>query len=189
MTGFVSQIEAKIKAHGVCLRYLEQYLEGPPKELIKGCFFSDPTQGYNDAKKLLTEKYGDPYIISNAYIKKATDWPNIKSGDNAALERFSTFLVQCCSAMASLSYLSVLDHPHNIQTLVTKLPLALQDRWRKQAYKLREANNGAIPGFKTFADFVQGEVKVAMDPVFSREALSKMQPFINNRTRNTAYGS
>ena len=35
---FESQIESKVKLSDVCLRYLEQYLEGEPRELIKGCF-------------------------------------------------------------------------------------------------------------------------------------------------------
>ena len=90
--GFESQIEAKISSNYVCLRYLEQYLEGQPKELIKGCLSMTANHGYSKAKRLLKEKYGDMYKISNAYVKKVTDWPAIHPVDDVALDRYSTFL-------------------------------------------------------------------------------------------------
>ena len=111
---FESQIESKLKSNDVRLRYLEQYVEGEPKELIKGCLHLDGQNGYTEAMKLLVEKYGDPYKISNAYIKKIEDWPYVKQGDDQALDRFATFLTQCRSAMSELKFLSTLDHPHNI---------------------------------------------------------------------------
>ena len=132
---FGSQIESKLKSNDLRLRYLEQYLEGEPKELIKGCLHLDSQNGYADleAMKLLVEKYGDPYKIANAYIKKVNDWPYIRQGDDQALDRFATFLTQCRSAMSERTFLSILDHPHNIQTMVRKLPLSLQDRWRRES--------------------------------------------------------
>ena len=66
--------------------------------------------------------------ISNAYIKKIEDWPYVKQGDDQALDCSATFLTQYRSAMSELRLLSTLDHPHNIQTMVKKLPLSLQDR-------------------------------------------------------------
>ena len=54
---FESQIESKLKSNDVHLRYLEQYVEGEPKELIKGCLHLDGQNGYTEAMKLLVEKY------------------------------------------------------------------------------------------------------------------------------------
>ncbi|KXJ15504.1 hypothetical protein AC249_AIPGENE25035 [Exaiptasia diaphana] len=88
--GFESQIEERINDPGICLRYLDQYLQGPPKELIKGCFYGDPRQGYITAKRLLTEKYGDPYVISNAFIRRATELQNLKAGDCVAREKITS---------------------------------------------------------------------------------------------------
>ncbi|XP_028418430.1 uncharacterized protein LOC114543776 [Dendronephthya gigantea] len=128
--------------------------------------------GYAESKRLLKEKYGDPYKVSNAYLKRMTDWPILRSGDDNALERFATFLTQCLSAMESLSYLSILDHPQNLQCLVRKLPFYLQGRWRREVTKIRE--NDKIPMFKHVATFVKAEAKIATDPVFSRQALDKI---------------
>ena len=79
------------------------------------------------------------------------------------------FLTQCLSAMGSLTYLIILDHPQNLQCLVKKLPFYLQERWRREVTKIRERNK--IPVFK---DFAKGEAKIATDPVFSRQALDRV---------------
>ena len=199
---FESQIESKVKPSDVRLRYLEQYLEGEPRELIKGCLHLDGLNGYLEAKKLLSEKYGDPYKISNAYIKKINEWPCIRPGDDLALDRFSTFLVQCQSAMTSLPFLTILSHPHNVQSMVKKLPFPLQDRWRREANRWRVLRQ-TIPAFAEFVAFVKSEAGIATDPVFSRDALSRvMEPartytdkhahkskVINDRSRPRSYVS
>ena len=173
---FESQIESKVKPSDVYLHYLEQYLEGEPRELIKGCLHLDGLNGYLEAKKLLSEKYGDPYKISNAYITKINEWPCIRPGDDLALDRFSTFLVQCQSAMTSLPFLTILSHPHNMQSMVKKLPFPLQDPWRREASRWRESRQ-TIPAFAEFVAFVKSEAGIATDPVFSRDALSRvMEP-------------
>jgi len=158
-------VEAKVSANDVCLQYLEQYLQGELKELIKGCLHLDRNSGYIEAKKLLKEKYGNRYEISNAYIKKINKWPFIWSGDELALDRLFIFLGQCRSVMSTLTFLSILNHPHNLQSMVSKLPFPLQDRWWREASKRRLAR-GRIPTFDDFVTFVNTEAGVATDPVF-----------------------
>lgn len=73
--GFNSQFHAKLTSNSDRLRYLEQYLEGEAKEVIKGCHYMHPDAGYVEERKLIEDKYGNPYNISNAFIKKITEWP------------------------------------------------------------------------------------------------------------------
>ena len=125
-----------------------------------------------EAKKLLKEKYGDPYKISNAYIKKINEWPYIRSEDELALDRLSIFLSQCWSAMSTPTYLSILNHPHNLQSMVSRLPFQLQDRWQREANNRRLAS-GTIPTFDDFVNFVNTEAGIATDVIFSREAIRR----------------
>jgi len=76
--------------------------------------------------------------------------------------------------MSTLTFLSILDHPRNLQSMVTKLPFTLQDRWRRAANKTRVAR-GAIPSFADSVNFVNAEAGIAPDPVFSREALRRLE--------------
>ena len=82
------------------------------------------------------------------------------------------FLTQCLSAMESLLYLVVLDHPHNVQCLVKKLPSYLQERWRREVTNLCESRKTLE--FQHFVRFVKAEAKLATDPVFSCQALDKI---------------
>ena len=75
--------------------------------------------------------------------------------------------------MSTLTYLSILNHPHNLQSVVTKFPFTLQDRWRREANKKRVAG-GVIPSFADFVNFVNTEAGIATDPVFSQEALRRL---------------
>ncbi|CAB3989973.1 Hypothetical predicted protein [Paramuricea clavata] len=118
------------------------------------CIWMQTLAPYLTAKKLLDDRYGDPYIDSNAYLKKILEWPSKKTGDDAAVDRLATFLEQCLSAMTLLSYLNILDHPHNLQMLIVKLPFYLQDKWRREAIRIR-GNGARIPSLKVFTKFVQ----------------------------------
>ena len=185
--GFNSQFHNKLNSNSDRLRYLDQYLEGEAKDLTKGCHYMDPDNGYTEARRLIDEKYGDPYNIFNAFIKKMTEWPTLKPGDDNGLNRFSTFLTQCCSAMKSLSYLNILDHPHSLQTLVKKLPFHFQDRWRRVASKARVGQRN-MPSFDSFANFFKDEANVATDPIFSREALRiQSSDRANTKCKHTNY--
>ena len=119
--------------------------------------------------KDLQEKYGDPCKISNTYLKKATNWPNVKPGDETSLDRFSTFLVQCVSAMPSLSHLSTLDHPQN---LVTKVPPYMQDHWQREVNQIR-ASHG-MPALANFSEFIKNEARIVNNPIFSRDSLNQV---------------
>ena len=72
------------------------------------------------------------------------------------LDRLYILLGQCRSAISSLTFLSILNHPHNLQSMVSKLPFPLQDRWRREANKRRLAS-GTIPTFDDFVNFVNTE--------------------------------
>lgn len=50
----------------------------------------DPAIGYFVARKLLNDKYGDPYVIWNAYLKRITESSSIKNVDGTALDRLAT---------------------------------------------------------------------------------------------------
>ena len=142
---------------------------------------------YAEDMKLLVEKYGDPYKIANAYIKKVNDWPCIRQRDDQALDRFATFLTQCRSAMSEITFLSILGHPHSIQVMVKKRLLPLQDRWPRESSRHRVVRS-ITPTFASLVTFVKTEAGIATDSVFSREALSRLdvpeRPDRFNKGRN-----
>ena len=154
------------------LYYLDQHLDGDPKDLIGGCMYMTPTEGYHEARTLLDKEYGDPYKVSVAYIDKILSWSQIKSDDSHALKRFSIFLIRCMNAMQTIVHLNVLNHLPNLQAIIQKLPSYIQNKWRDHVNKIRRTEQRTA----CFADlvcFINSASDSANDPVFSREALHK----------------
>ena len=154
------------------LYYLDQHLDGDPKDLIGGCMYMTPTKGYHEARTLLDKEYGDPYKVSVAYIDKILSWSQIKSDDSHALKRFSIFLIRCMNAMQTIVHLNVLNHLPNLQAIILKVPSYIQNKWRDHVNKIRRTEQRTT----CFADlvyFIDCASDSANDPVFSREALHK----------------
>jgi len=40
-------------------------------------------------------KFGDNYLIVNAYETRALNWPEVRAEDSISLDRFSIFLMRC----------------------------------------------------------------------------------------------
>ena len=169
---FDTRIRARTKSSADLLYYLNQHLDGEPKELIEGCLLMNPDDGYREARRILEKEYGDPFKVSRAYINKAIRWQPVKHDDAAALKKFSVFLIKCKNAMNSIDHMAVLNHAPNLQSLVSKLPTSLQNKWREKVLKMRKANQSAT--FKQLAEYVEAAAEAANDPVFGREAMQKV---------------
>jgi hypothetical protein len=152
------------------LFYLDQLLEGDAKDLIGGCLYMDPEDGYVEARRILDTKYGDTFKISTAYLNELLNWPSISNDDNHGLEKLSTFLIKCHNAMKGIRYLMLLDYTPNIQAIVKKLPTHLQERWAWKVHEIKKKSN-SYPCFADLCEFVDTAAEVANDPAYSQNAL------------------
>ena len=169
---FDSRIQSKVISSTDMLYFLDQHLVGEARELISGCLHMEPDEGYTEARQLLEKKYGDPYKVSSAYMRKLTSRPTLKYDDGPALKSLSIFLKDCHSAVKTISHLAVLNHPPNMQSVVQKLPFSLQAKWRENIVKTRR-QDGKVAGFRQLVEFIEYTAKTANDPVYGKEALNK----------------
>ena len=151
------------------LYYLSQHLEGEARELIGGCIYMSEDTGYCTARSLLDTEYGDPYKVSVVYVDKLIAWPKIKANDGQNLKTFSYYLHKCLHVMQNISCMTVLNHIPNLQEIVRKLPLELQDKWCEQALEFKEA--GHIVGFADMVKFVSHASKALNHPVYGADAV------------------
>ena len=135
----------------------------------------DANRGYTEARHLLYMEYGDPFKVATAYIEKANNWPNLKADDCQGLRTLSHFLTKCTNAMQNVTHMNVLNQLTNMQTIVLKLPLYLQNKWRDTVGRLRNRSLDCAVTFHDLAQFVKTEASSANDPVFSKEALGQRQ--------------
>jgi hypothetical protein len=66
-----------------------QYCSGQALKVIECCAVMDPTQGDRRALGLLKDRFGNNFMISEAWIDKITGGQPIKSSDPRGLQDFS----------------------------------------------------------------------------------------------------
>ena len=154
------------------LHYLVQYTAGNANTLVSG-YLLDPTNGYQAAKRELKKEYGDPYVLSRAYLRKIEMWRPIQLNDIDALKTFAIFLKKCRGSMPSLRHLQQLNTDHYLQTIVMKLPQTLQTSWRKSVHVIEENCKDVM--FEDLVKFIDQQWQIAKHPVFSADALQEAE--------------
>ena len=168
MNAFNARIACKTSNYADLLYYLNQYLRGEARDCITGCLHMSPEAGFNEALAVLQREYGNPYRVSSAYIDRLSQWTPIKADDSHSLKSLHIFLTRTIHAMSNLPDLQILNHLHNLQMIVTKLPSYLQGKWRDYVVQLKRT-----PTLSDLVQFVQRASDAANDPVFGRAALAK----------------
>ena len=189
MRAFEHFIEAKTSSGRDRLHYLEQYTRGQSRDLVRTCLYMEPERGYQKARELLQEHYGNQFKIANAYIEKALSWSPIKPEDPKALEAFGLYLRGCCNAMEEITYMEELDLSSNLKALVIKLPYKIRERWRSEVCVLQERRSGKVR-FCDLVRFLESQVKILTDPVFGNiqdpNAPKSSKPTILRRPKSFA---
>ena len=182
---FETIIESQTQKISERLFYLGKYIAGEAKDAIRGYISQNSAEAYEKAKALLWKRYGNPFLVADAYKKKIYEWPKILPNDSMGLRKFSDFLNQTLSAMQSTTFLNVLDDPTENRRMAKKLPSYIINRWSRQVdrwiyesgsntstttiSRLREQSL-RYPSFADFCQFVEKEARIACNPVISMQA-------------------
>lgn len=162
---FEHAIENQTESQQDRLYYLEQFTGGEPLDLVRSCEHMKPDRAYREARALLDQHYGDELTIATAYIKKAMEWPQIKPDDRKGLNAFALFLIGCSNTVNDVDYMSEMNNPTNMKSILYKLPYKLKEKWRNHAYSIQE-RKGTRAKFPDLVEFIYQQAKVANDPLF-----------------------
>lgn len=108
---FDTIVERRTDSSSQRLYYLGRYTTGEAKESISGLLALDSEDAYLEARKILSDRFGNPYLVANAYKKKIKEWPNVPPNDGISLRKFSDLVVHCQAAMTEIHYLQALNDP------------------------------------------------------------------------------
>ena len=184
---FETFIERKTKDPSERLYYIGKYTTGAAKEAVSGLLSLDNVDAYDKAKKILTNRFGNPFTVADAFRKRINSWPKIQPNDGQSLRKFSDFLEHCNTAMKTIQYLNVLNDPDENQKIIQKLPNHLVIRWSRvvdewiAVDELEEDSHtprtdgkqtkAGYPPFAEFCKFMRKEARIACNPVTSPQAL------------------
>jgi len=74
------------------LYYLGKYTTGATEEAVSGLLSLDNVDAFSKAKKILTNRFGNPFTVADAFRKRINSWPKIQPNDGQSLRKFSDFL-------------------------------------------------------------------------------------------------
>ena len=91
------------------MHYLEKYVSGKARKCIEGYFLYTSDSTYEEAKAVLDKRFGDMFVLQNAYREKLEKFPKIAPRDSAGLRRYTDLLRQCLSASRVIPSMSALN--------------------------------------------------------------------------------
>ena len=109
------QVERKTPTLSARLYYLVQHTTAPVQELTKSCLSMREDKGYQEARRLLKERYGQSYKIAAAHVKRLVDVPAIRADDGSALQQYSIQLTSCVDTLREIGCISKLDSHDNLR--------------------------------------------------------------------------
>ena len=125
---FENSVEKCTEDDNMRLQPLIQYCTGKAKETIKCCGMMSRKDGYSKAKKLLEERFGERYVVSNAGIEKLSEGPPISLNDREALLDLADDLESCVNQINS---------EDKMIKILRRVPPYLCSRWQKRVQEIR----------------------------------------------------
>nr|XP_054759571.1 uncharacterized protein LOC129265622 [Lytechinus pictus] len=162
---FISMIDSKPMGSTTKLMYLNNYVTGKPKDVVQHFMLIGSEDGYERVMSVISERYGNPSIVSTAYMNKLAAWPKIGPKDCNGLMEFADFLGKVKAAKQSVKSPGILDYPQENAKLLEKLPVYLEGRWRDEIDRQREnIDQQEYPSFSKFEEFVRRAANKANIP-------------------------
>lgn len=164
MKTFENSVEKCTEDDSLRLQLLIQYCTGKAKETIKCCGMMSGKDGYMKAKKLLEERFGEKYVVSNAWIEKLSNGPPINQNDREALLDLADDLESCEITLTVAGRLNQINNEDKMMKILRRLPLYLRSRWQKRVQEIRA--DGRDPNLEDLKKMMRGAAKEKNDPVF-----------------------
>ena len=171
---FNTKVCANTNSYEERLNFLLQFTSGEANRIVTGYSHLNAESGYKAALDEFKDRYGDPDVIAQAYVKRALNWQTVKQDNTRALDDFAIFLTECQYAVYNVDSARVLEYSENMKLLIRKLPFYLQEKWRNIVYELKDRKQTVK--FENLVNFVRKEAKKANDPIYGREVMNSLTP-------------
>ena len=165
MNAFDNCIHTSSLSDAIKLNKLFELCEGKALTVIKPCALMQPVEGYVKARLLLKERFGNDFVISEAWVNKITCDIPVKPNSAESLQEFADDVRGCVETLRAMNRLDEVDTRGRLVKLMNRLPLYLQGRWRKEAVTTCE-RTGRYPNIDAFLKFLERLAREASDPVF-----------------------
>ena len=140
--------------------------------------------GYEEARKILQQRFGNDFVISDNVIKNIKSGKPVKSPKD--LQKFCDELTRGKAILTSMGRLNEIDTQSSIVDIVCRLQPYLRNRWKRQAMECKREKQ-RYPGFGDLVNFVMTEAEEATDPVYG--SLGQSNKHIDNKSHGQSFKS
>ena len=164
---FVNSFEANVENvtcdNAARLSRLLYYCEGKARNIIEPCAMMSPEEGYLKAKKLLRDRFGDPFIVTECWVEKVTKEGTVVQKDG--LQDFADELRSCYECLKAAGCTAEIDSQRVLLKIAERLPTYLKARWIKEVHSIK-SRESRVPSAGDLVTFVEMAAAEATDPVF-----------------------
>jgi hypothetical protein len=166
---FIRSFDSMIEKEGIPddmkLTALSEYTKDKAKLAVDSLEAMSPSGGYKRARELLKERFGNRFIICQAWLNKVTEGTVIKSHEANRLLHLSDNLKGCIYTLTAMDMLYEINNHSSILKVVARLPHFIQLRWRREAADLH-VNKNRMPKMEDLSKFLSFAATEANDPVY-----------------------
>jgi len=119
---FKNTVEGNTADNATKLSRLLHYTKGQARRVIECCSVMDSAAGYTKARELLRQRFGNNYLIAEAWVRKISEGGTLKFNDRIGLQEFADDLTSCIATQSTMNQLSVLHNQSTLQRIVERLP-------------------------------------------------------------------
>ena len=146
------------------LQLLVQFCTGKARKVVENCILLEPEEGYKEAKKLLEERFGDRYKVTNSWITKVSNGPKLKTSDREGLLDLAGDLQNCEITLKASGRLTQVNSEYRLVKILEHCPGYVKSRWQSRVQEIRKDHHD--PNIEDVRKLIR---KIAMeknDPVF-----------------------
>ena len=152
------------------------YTRDKARLAIDHCSLIGGDEGYQEAKKILQERFGDQYVIATNLIRSLQTGKSVHSAEDLRL--LSDQLHNAALVLKGKNTYSELDSQHNLKKICSRLSSHLNNKWRERVFAIKRKHM-RYASFGEFVAFMKEKSDEANDPLYGQDSSSKQQASSN----------
>lgn len=166
MRTFENNVEKDTDDYSRRLQLLIQFCTGKARRVIESCILLEPEEGYLKAKRMLAERFGDVFKVSNSWTEQVSNGPVIKPGDREALQELADDLESCAITLKATGRLAQINNEDRLVKILERCPGFVKSRWQSHVQDIRA--KGREPSIEDVQRLVKTVALEKNDPVFGK---------------------
>jgi hypothetical protein len=183
---FDESVDRVLEDDRIKLTRLLQFTRGKANEAIRSCILVGGSRGYQKAREILLERFGDNHLISEKVIASLKNGRNVRTAED--LQQLADDLENGHTTLSSMDSLSEIDTQSCIADIALRLQPFMRNRWKRHVMDIKDTKK-RYPKFLEFVDFVKKQSAEATDPVYGQWGSSKPKPAENKPSKVSSYST